>query len=88
MSLRNGKLTDLESALREHGQGIDELISAAPELRRKLEKSGGKNLANAVHALLARLRAGEFPIRPEDCRYCAFQPVCRITERRFYEVAT
>jgi ATP-dependent helicase/DNAse subunit B len=86
LSLKNGKLTNLGGALKEYGDiRIDELISADPETRKRLEESGRKNLPNAVHALLGRLRSGEFSIRPKDCSYCSFRPVCRITERRLGE---
>ncbi len=87
LSLKSGKLTTLRDALQNHGDvNIEDLVSTDPEKRRQLEKSGKKNLANAVHALLTQLRAGNFAIRPRDCSYCSFQPVCRITERRFHEV--
>ena len=86
LSLRSGKLTNLAEALGQYGDiRIDELISADPEMRRKLQESGRKNLPNAVHTMLRRLRGGEFPIRPRDCSFCSFRPVCRITERRFGE---
>jgi ATP-dependent helicase/DNAse subunit B len=86
LSLRSAKLTNLAEALGQYGDvRLDELISADPQTRRKLQESGRKNLPNTVHTLLGRLRAGEFPIRPKDCSYCSFRPVCRITERRFGE---
>jgi superfamily I DNA/RNA helicase/RecB family exonuclease len=88
LSLKTGKVTQLGEALHHCGDAtVDELISIDPATRRALESAGRKNLANAVHRLLAQLRGGLFPIRPRDCTFCAFQPVCRITERRFDEVA-
>jgi ATP-dependent helicase/DNAse subunit B len=84
LSLKSGKLTTLGDALQNHGDvSIDDLVSTDADRRTELEKSGKKNLANAVHALLGELRAGNFAIRPRDCSYCSFQPVCRVTERRF-----
>ena len=86
LSLKTGKLTNLGDALGQYGDiRLDELVSADPQARAQLEESGRKNLPNAVHALLGRLRAGEFPIRPKDCDFCSFRPVCRITERRLGE---
>ncbi len=89
LSLRNGKLTTLEAALRDYGDvRIDELISTDAQTRKELAASGRLNLGNAVHDLLGQLRAGQFAIRPRDCSFCSFQPVCRITERRFGEFST
>ena len=44
--------------------------------------SGAPNLATTLHALLAEPRQGVFPVRPRDCGFCTFAPVCRISERR------
>jgi len=89
LSLKTGKVTQLEAALREHGDvRIEDLVATDAQVRKELEGSGRKNLANAVHSMLGKLRAGEFPIRPRDCSFCSFQPVCRITERRFQEIWT
>jgi len=86
LSLRSAKSTHLEEALAHHAsQSLDELLSTNPDVRRRMDAQRGKNLANAIQSLLAKLRQGHFPIRAEDCSFCAFQPVCRITERRLYE---
>jgi RecB family exonuclease len=86
ISLKSGKASYLEEALADHGnQTLDELISANPEVRRRVEERGGKNLVSAVHRLANQIRAGQFAIRPVDCGFCTFKPVCRITERRLDE---
>jgi ATP-dependent helicase/DNAse subunit B len=86
LSLKDGNPAYLSRLLAEQGnQTIDDLLSTDPEVRERMEKSGGKNLANAVHALLRSLRVGNFPVRPSDCRLCAYRAVCRISERRWYE---
>ncbi len=86
LSLKDGNPAYLSRLLAEQGnQTIDDLLSTDPEVRERMEKSGGKNLANAVHALLRSLRVGNFPVRPSDCRLCAYRAACRISERRWYE---
>ena len=64
------------------GASQTELLATDAATRTRLAKDGLPNLANAVHALLARLRRGEFGPRPLDCRFCTMRPVCRISERR------
>jgi ATP-dependent helicase/DNAse subunit B len=86
LSLRTAKSTHLEEAIAQYGnQSLEELLSTDPEVRRRMAAQGGKNLANAIQELLAKLRGGHFPIRAEDCNFCSFQSICRVTERRFYE---
>jgi ATP-dependent helicase/DNAse subunit B len=88
ISLKSAKASYLEQALSDYGnQTLDELISPNPDVRRRVEERGGKNLVSAVHALVTRIRVGEFAIRPIDCGFCTFQPVCRISERRLEGVA-
>ncbi len=86
LSLKDGNAAYLSRLLADHGgQTIGDLLSTDPEVRERIEKSGGINLANAVHALLRSLRLGNFPVRPSDCRFCSYRAVCRISERRWYE---
>ena len=67
------------------GQTLDELISADPAVAERLEERGGKNLVAAIQKLVAGLRAGQFPARPQDCRFCSYRAVCRISERALEE---
>jgi len=48
--------------------------------RRLLAEESEANLANALAALVARLRAGDFQVTPHSCEYCPFGPVCRVRE--------
>lgn len=69
---------------------VKELTEAAPAqllavdapTREALAEAETPNLANAVHALLAQLRAGDFGARPVECTFCDFRGVCRISQRR------
>jgi ATP-dependent helicase/DNAse subunit B len=86
LSLRDGKHFEFEDTLRDYGVTLSDLLSVDPAVRERMKATGGKNLANEVHALLSRLRAGNFAIRPLDCTYCEYRSVCRITDRRLPEV--
>ncbi|MBX7102043.1 MAG: PD-(D/E)XK nuclease family protein, partial [Myxococcaceae bacterium] len=57
---------------------VSQLLAVDAEGR---TRAGEVNLANAVHALLGRLRAGDFGARSLDCEYCRFAQVCRIREQ-------
>ncbi|MCA1829026.1 MAG: PD-(D/E)XK nuclease family protein [Myxococcales bacterium] len=48
--------------------------SGHPERR----KSGKLNVAEAVVARVARMRAGFFEVRPLNCDYCELKPACRL----------
>ncbi len=86
LSLRDGEPRYLDALLHEHhGQTLAELLDTGPDQRLRLSERGGKNLANAVHGLAHTLRQGQFAARPQDCRYCSFGAVCRISERRLDE---
>ncbi len=86
LSLKDGAPIFLSSLLTSHaGQSVEELLATNSEERSRLERVGKKNLANAVHGLLHKLRQGDFGIRPLDCGYCSYRAVCRITERRLNE---
>jgi ATP-dependent helicase/DNAse subunit B len=86
LSLKDGAPVFLSSLLTSHaGQSVEELLATDYQERSRLERVGKKNLANAVHGLLHKLRQGDFGIRPLDCGYCSYRAVCRITERRLNE---
>lgn len=86
LSLKDGAPVFLSALLTSHvGQGVEELLAIDVEERSRLERQGKKNLANAIHGLLHKLRQGDFGIRPLDCGYCSYRAVCRITERRLNE---
>jgi hypothetical protein len=50
-----------------------------------MEAEGHRNLANALHGLVAGLRAGRFPMHAKDCDGCSYRAVCRISERKLEE---
>ncbi|HYX91854.1 MAG TPA: PD-(D/E)XK nuclease family protein [Myxococcaceae bacterium] len=81
VSLKNGKVLLLEEVLAKGGQRLEELLAVDPSARAELAAGDRKNLANAVHGLVAELRAGRFPARAADCTFCTYRRVCRITER-------
>jgi ATP-dependent helicase/DNAse subunit B len=85
LSLKDGDPVDLEVELQKHQLSLDDLLATEPETLARLEKEGHKNLALAVHRLVGGLRQGRFPARPDDCGFCAYQRVCRISERRIPE---
>jgi ATP-dependent helicase/nuclease subunit B len=86
LSLKDGTPIFLSSLLASHaGQSVDELLATDPGERSRLERVGKKNLPNAIHGLLHKLRQGDFGIRPLDCAYCSYRAICRITERRLNE---
>lgn len=62
-----------------------DLLATDELTRARAEKEGSPNLANAVHGLLGRLRAGNFGARPMDCEFCELKPVCRISQRQLTE---
>ena len=87
LSLKDGTTVLLSSLLDAYeAQSVEDLLASDCNRRARLEKAGKKNLANAVHALIHKVRNGEFSIRPLDCAYCEYASVCRITERRLSEV--
>jgi hypothetical protein len=63
-------------------QGLDALLALDAPGRQAALDQGQPNVANAVHALLGRLREGTVSPRPSTCRYCDLKPVCRISQRR------
>ncbi len=85
LSLKDGEATDLEEALAQMQLSIDDLLATDADTCARLRAEGLESLSMAVHRLVAGLRAGQFPARPEDCGHCAFGRVCRISERRMPE---
>ncbi|MHB8873459.1 MAG: PD-(D/E)XK nuclease family protein [Myxococcaceae bacterium] len=83
--LKDGGARTFDEVLQKGGDRLDDLLETDGEARRKLSEAGRKNLASALHGLVAGLRAGKFPARPEDCGSCPYRAVCRITERRLEE---
>lgn len=65
---------------------VNELLAMDALTRQRLESEGKPNLANAVHAVLSRLRAGDFgPRSRPECGECELKPVCRISQRKLLE---
>lgn len=82
IELRQREVRSLSEILAVNEGRIVELLATDAATRTRLAQEERPNLANAVHALLARLRTGDFGPRPLDCRFCGMRPVCRISERR------
>ena len=55
---------------------LDALLELDPAAR--LAAAGKPNLAEAVHAQAALMRAGRFEVRPLTCEFCDLKPVCRL----------
>jgi len=85
LGLREGELVTLDKVLAKNGHSLEALLSTDPAVRARLEAEGQKNLANAVHGLVAGLRAGHFPMHARDCEGCPYRAVCRISERQWDE---
>jgi hypothetical protein len=84
VSLRKGS-QKLSLVAEDAGVTIDELLAVDAPTRERLEKDDLPNLANALHALTARIRAGDYGARPEDCERCRFRSVCRISGRKLHD---
>jgi ATP-dependent helicase/DNAse subunit B len=69
----------------EKGAQVDELLAVDAPTRALAAREQRPNVANAVHALLGKLRAGDFSARPSQCKYCELKAVCRISQRRMSE---
>jgi len=87
LGLRDSELVTLDKVLAKNGHTLEALLSTEPSVRARLEAEGQKNLANAVHGLVAGLRAGRFPMHARDCEGCPYRAVCRISERQWDEEA-
>jgi ATP-dependent helicase/nuclease subunit B len=87
LSLKDGEPVHLEEELVRRGISLEQLLATDADTRLELLADERPNLANALHRLVAQLRAGRFPARPQDCAYCPYRAVCRISERRFPEAA-
>ncbi|MGO8970323.1 MAG: PD-(D/E)XK nuclease family protein [Myxococcaceae bacterium] len=75
--LKSGEFQDFEAPA---GQAV--LLAMDGPTRQKAQAEGLANLANAVHHLVGRSRAGDFGARPVDCGFCPYGAVCRIGARR------
>lgn len=81
VGLRRPGKVEVGELLRQREVTVDQLLATSVEERARV---GEHNLANAVHGLRARLERGDFGARPQECRYCSFKPVCRISARRLH----
>jgi PD-(D/E)XK nuclease superfamily len=59
---------------------LERLLASSATARNALEEH--ENLGNALHGLLRRLRSGQLGPRPLDCKWCDYQRVCRLSDRR------
>jgi hypothetical protein len=84
LAVRSNESQTLDKAVGRDGV-VEEVLALDAQTRARLAEDGLPNLANAVHGLLGRLRAGDFGARPVDCRFCDFSALCRISERRLPE---
>ncbi len=75
--LKSGEFQEFEALA---GQSL--LLAMDGPTRAKARQEGRANLANAVHHLVGRSRAGDFGARPLDCGFCPYGAVCRIGARR------
>lgn len=78
VSIGSGQVEPFRPAV--NAEELERFLATDPETRKELRQSGGDNLANALQDLVARLRTGQFAIRPEDCQGCHYLGVCRIRE--------
>jgi hypothetical protein len=85
VTLRDEPARTLSEVAAAAGVGLDELIASDELTRLRLEREGRPNLSNAMHALVARMRSGDFSPRPQDCEHCGFRAVCRISTRKLHE---
>jgi RecB family exonuclease len=85
VSMKTGEVRTLTQLLAKVGQTVEGLLSVEPAVRSAAASSGLPNLANAVHRLLGPARQGRIPARPQDCRFCGLEAVCRVTQRRVEE---
>jgi ATP-dependent helicase/nuclease subunit B len=85
LSLKDGEPVDLETELAKMQLSLADLLATDPATCARLEAEGLQSLSMAVHRLVAGLREGKFPARPEDCGFCSYQRVCRVSERRLPE---
>jgi ATP-dependent helicase/DNAse subunit B len=85
VGIKKLKAVQLQDALQVRGGDVETLLERDPEKRAALAAEDTPNLPNAVHALLARLRRGDFGARATDCKYCELKAVCRISARQLPE---
>lgn len=86
VGIKRPKSLRLEDVLAAKNEGdVAGLLAADAPTRRQLAEEEKPNLPNAVHGLLAKLRAGDFGARATSCRYCELKAVCRISARKLPE---
>jgi RecB family exonuclease len=86
VGIKRPKSLRLEDVLAAKNEGdVAGLLAADAPTRRKMAEEGKPNLPNAVHGLLAKLRAGDFGARATSCRSCELKAVCRISARKLPE---
>lgn len=86
LNLKDGDGRTLDEILEKNGGPLlEDLLSTDPAVRKRMEAEGHRNLANALHSLVAGLKAGRFPMHSHDCEGCPYRAVCRISERRLEE---
>jgi ATP-dependent helicase/nuclease subunit B len=78
-SFKNGRASKLEKAV-DGELDLDALLAVDAATRAELGER--ENLGNALHTLLRNLRAGNLGPRPLDCKWCEYERVCRISDRR------
>jgi len=81
VSLKDAKRTrQLRSVLAEDEIAVDELLEMDPARRAGLrtQEPRPENLADEVHARVARMRAGRFRVLSLDCDYCDLKGACRV----------
>jgi hypothetical protein len=59
----------------------DGFLALSEARRAEVRASGGRTFADAVAAAVARIRSGDLPVAPRDCRGCPFGAVCRFPEK-------
>jgi ATP-dependent helicase/DNAse subunit B len=84
VSTRDG-VKKLSAIVDEVGVSLDELISFDPLVQERLAKEAKPNLGTALTTLISRLRTGDVSPRPNDCEYCPYRAVCRISSRKLHD---
>jgi RecB family exonuclease len=78
-TFKDGGVVKLERAV-DGELDLERLLASSATARNALEEH--ENLGNALHGLLRRLRSGQLGPRPLDCKWCDYQRVCRLSDRR------
>lgn len=81
LSLKDGRALSFLDVI-EDFPDLDSMLAADVATRSERAESAQPNLPNVVHALLAKLRSGDFAMRAHECGRCGFRAVCRVSGRR------